>query len=81
MLLVMAAVFVQWIRSDAREAARADRDEDRARGPGSPTRPGGAAPDTELGRYNEYLAALSRRTNRDQDINGEGHNEKRSTRE
>jgi putative copper resistance protein D len=69
MLLVMAAVFVQWIRSDAREASRADRDSARAI-----RADGGADVDqtnTELGRYNEYLAALSRRESRNPNTNQE----------
>jgi cytochrome c oxidase assembly factor CtaG len=81
MLLVMAAVFVQWVRSDAREAARADRDSGRRGGSGAArTGPSTgqeagaeAAPDTELSRYNEYLAALSRHASR--------HNEERQPRE
>jgi putative copper resistance protein D len=63
MLFVMAAIFAQWIRSDAREASRADRDSAKA----STGTEGGADvdhPSTELGRYNEALAALSRRENR-----------------
>ncbi len=46
-VLVLAAVFVQWIRSDRREAERADRAAGRAGG------------DDELRRYNDYLAQLS----------------------
>lgn len=61
-LLVMAAVFVQWVRSDAREAARADRDGDRARPArgaraGQVTAPGTSAePGTAHNQYNDYLA-------------------------
>jgi hypothetical protein len=51
-------VFVQWIRSDAREAARFDRAADR-----SERRAAAGRPDEsdELTRYNAYLAGLARR--------------------
>lgn len=45
LLLVVAAMFVQWFRSDAREAARTDRAADRD-------------DDAELEQYNAYLARL-----------------------
>jgi cytochrome c oxidase assembly factor CtaG len=47
MLVVIAAIFVQWLRSDTREAQRHERREAR--------RPAG---DTELDAYNRYLARL-----------------------
>jgi cytochrome c oxidase assembly factor CtaG/putative copper export protein len=62
-LLVMAAVFVQWIRSDARDAARADRDQTRGTRSSTGSSAGSEA-DTELGRYNAYLAQLSQHSNR-----------------
>jgi cytochrome c oxidase assembly factor CtaG len=46
-LLVLLAVFVQWLRSDAREARRIDRREDRK-----------AAGESDLDAYNRYLARL-----------------------
>jgi cytochrome c oxidase assembly factor CtaG/putative copper export protein len=46
-IAVVAAIFVQWWRSDAREARRIDRHEDRS-GDG----------ESELERYNAYLAKL-----------------------
>jgi putative copper resistance protein D len=74
-LLVVAAIFVQWVRADRREAVRldrsadrvADRAADRAGRPsgGAPgARPGGpSAPDGEeadaLSAYNAFLARLS----------------------
>lgn len=71
-LLVLGAVFVQWARSDAREAARFDRAIDR-----SDRRAGeeNGSRDDELSRYNAYLAALAQqdaRHNRpDTDHDGE----------
>lgn len=47
LVIVMAALFVQWVRTDSREAKRHDRSE---------ARTGGA----ELAAYNEYLASLRR---------------------
>jgi putative copper resistance protein D len=47
MLVVIAAIFVQWLRSDTREAERYDRREARR-----------SAGDTELDAYNRYLARL-----------------------
>lgn len=46
LLLVTGALFVQWIRTDAREARRTDRASDRD-------------DDAELNRYNEYLKRLN----------------------
>jgi cytochrome c oxidase assembly factor CtaG len=63
-LLVLGAVFVQWARSDAREAARFDREADRA----SRRAVSGEAPvDDELSRYNAYLASLAERGGRPSD--------------
>jgi putative copper resistance protein D len=50
-LLALAATFVQWIRSDAHEAARIERNSERARKAGIPD---------EVDRYNEYLKSLNR---------------------
>jgi cytochrome c oxidase assembly factor CtaG/putative copper export protein len=47
-LIVLVAIFVQWIGSDAREARRLDRHEDQ-QAPG----------ETDLDAYNRYLAQLS----------------------
>lgn len=49
-VIVAVAVFVQWVRGDAREARRTDRAADRA---------AGAGVDDELARYNAYLARLN----------------------
>lgn len=46
LVLVMGALFVQWIKSDHRDAARFDRSES-------------ASSDRDLEEYNAYLAALS----------------------
>jgi len=46
-IAVVAAIFIQWWRSDAREARRMDRSEDRK-----------AEGDSDLERYNAYLARL-----------------------
>jgi putative membrane protein len=54
-LLVVAALFVQWSRADAREAVRVDRRLDRDERLG-------ADPDAELAAYNARLAALARRS-------------------
>jgi cytochrome c oxidase assembly factor CtaG len=60
-LLVLGAVFVQWTRTDARDAARFDRDADRA----SRRAASGNTPvDDELSRYNAYLASLAERDGR-----------------
>ncbi len=50
-LLALAATFVQWVRSDANEAARIERNSDRARMAGIPD---------EVDRYNKYLESLNR---------------------
>ncbi|OUZ11017.1 hypothetical protein BHE97_06185 [Aeromicrobium sp. PE09-221] len=47
LVLVLIAIFVQWVRSDAREASRHDRQADRDA-------------DAELERYNAYLESLDR---------------------
>lgn len=47
LVLVLTAIFVQWVRSDAREARRIDRKADRDH-------------DAELEKYNEYLQSLDR---------------------
>jgi putative copper resistance protein D len=65
-LLVLGAVFVQWARSDAREAARFDRAADRA---GQPAVAGAAPVADELSRYNAYLASLAERDRR-HDVTG-----------
>ena len=51
-LLALAATFVQWVRSDSKEADRIERNAQRARAAGVPD---------ELERYNEYLKSLERR--------------------
>jgi putative copper resistance protein D len=67
-LLVLAAVFVQWSRTDAREAARFDRAADRAAGrAGRGTDDGAPAADDELATYNARLAALAARHDKHQD--------------
>jgi putative copper resistance protein D len=57
MLLVLAVVFVQWIRSDEREARRIDRQLDRE---AHATASAGG----ELTAYNAYLAELAERDRR-----------------
>jgi putative copper resistance protein D len=57
MLLVLAAVFIQWIRSDEREARRIDRQLDREAHKAAPA-------SGELTAYNAYLAALAERDRR-----------------
>jgi putative copper resistance protein D len=57
MLLVMAAMFVQWVRADEREARRTDRAQERASASGHGT--------DELADYNAYLASLGRRDSSD----------------
>jgi putative copper resistance protein D len=54
-VVVLAALFVQWSRADAREATRVDRNIDRSRARG------GAGDDDALTAYNAHLAALARR--------------------
>lgn len=51
LVIVMAALFVQWVRSDAREAGRLDRTHRR----------GGAAQPDDLETYNAYLGRLHAR--------------------
>jgi putative copper resistance protein D len=60
-LLVVAAIFVQWVRADHRESRRLDRTADRAEARGVRRAAGEATPDEpdELTRYNAYLAALA----------------------
>lgn len=53
-LLALAATFIQWVRSDAHEAARIERSTERARAAGLPD---------ELERYNEYLKSLDNQDN------------------
>ena len=57
MLLVMAAMFWQWVRADEREARRTDRAQERASSTGQGT--------DELADYNAYLASLGRRDGAD----------------
>jgi cytochrome c oxidase assembly factor CtaG len=69
-VLVMAAIFTQWVRSDFRDARRADREAARADQRAAQQRaeqavrgdaPGADvdAPQDDLARYNAYLARLS----------------------
>lgn len=51
-LLALAATFIQWVRSDSNEAARIERNSERAKAAGKPD---------ELDQYNEYLRSLERR--------------------
>jgi putative copper resistance protein D len=51
-LLSLVATFIQWIRSDEREAARIDRASKRAKDRGEKD---------ELDHYNDYLARLAKR--------------------
>lgn len=51
-LLALAATFVQWVRSDSNEAARIERNSERAKASGIPD---------ELERYNDYLKSLEKR--------------------
>jgi putative copper resistance protein D len=55
-VLVMVAMFIQWVRADEREARRLDRRQDRATATGQGT--------DELGDYNAYLASLAERDKR-----------------
>lgn len=50
MVIVMAAMFVQWVRADEREARRTDRRQERAAATGEGT--------DDLADYNAYLASL-----------------------
>ena len=56
MIIVMAAMFVQWMRADERDAKRLDRKQDRAAATGQGT--------DELADYNAYLASLAERDKR-----------------
>jgi cytochrome c oxidase assembly factor CtaG/putative copper export protein len=60
-LLVVAAIFVQWVRADHRESRRLDRTADRAQERVLRGDAGEATADEpdELTRYNAYLAALA----------------------
>ncbi len=70
-VVVLAALFVQWVRADEREAVRLDRRQDRAERLSAARAAGPAAPVDEEGRpydeddalaaYNARLAALARR--------------------
>ncbi len=53
MLIVMIAMFFQWVGADEREARRSDRRQERAATTGQGT--------DELADYNDYLASLQRR--------------------
>ena len=53
MLIVMIAMFFQWVGADEREARRSDRRQERAAESGQGT--------DELADYNAYLASLQRR--------------------
>jgi putative copper resistance protein D len=55
-LLALAATFVQWVRSDSNEAARIERNSERARQAGVPD---------EVDKYNEYLKSLDEGNRRD----------------
>ncbi len=55
-LLALLAVFLQWVKHDKNEASRIDRAADRAAAMGE---------DDELAQYNQYLAQLNRRDNRE----------------
>ena len=52
MLIVMIAMFFQWVGADEREARRSDRRQERAAESGQGT--------DELADYNAYLASLQR---------------------
>ncbi|MGB9376350.1 MAG: cytochrome c oxidase assembly protein, partial [Mycobacteriales bacterium] len=62
-VLTLAAVFVSWVRSDAREANRFDRAADRAeeRAAHRPATDAAPAADDALGQYNAYLGQLAAR--------------------
>jgi putative copper resistance protein D len=74
MLLVLAAVFIQWMRSDEREARRIDRKLDREA-------QSAAATDGELTVYNAYLAALAERDRRAAPPAGPGGQPRRADRQ
>ncbi|MFN8147079.1 MAG: cytochrome c oxidase assembly protein [Candidatus Nanopelagicales bacterium] len=54
MIIVMGAMFVQWVRADERDARRSDSEQDAAAQTGQGT--------DELADYNAYLAELARRS-------------------
>jgi putative copper resistance protein D len=56
MLIVMGAMFVQWMRADERDARRLDRRQERAAATGQGT--------DELADYNAYLASLAAKDDR-----------------
>jgi len=67
MLMVVAAIGVQWMRSDEREAARFDRQGDRAEAAaaaGSAQDSAADGPEDELAAYNRRLALLAERDER-----------------
>jgi cytochrome c oxidase assembly factor CtaG len=68
-LLVAAAIFVQWARADHREAIRLDRTADRAeaRLARSESSTDAGAESDEFTRYNAYLSALAHRQSGDRD--------------
>ncbi len=76
-LLVLGAIFVQWTRTDANEAARFDRDADRARRRAASD---GAPVDDELSRYNAYLASLAARDRRPPDRSNDTQDDERTAR-
>lgn len=72
-MLVLGAVFVQWIRSDQREAERFDRVADRAqRRTSSGNAAGTPAGSDPLADYNAYLAALAAQDAQDDRRRDEG---------
>jgi putative copper resistance protein D len=76
-LLVLGAVFVQWTRSDARDAKRFDRDADRA----SQRALANDTPvDDELSRYNAYLASLAERDRNPRDRPSDTQHDERTAR-
>jgi cytochrome c oxidase assembly factor CtaG len=78
MLMVVVAIGVQWMRSDEREAARFDRQGDRAAAAaleegstGVPAGDGYAGPEDELAAYNRRLALLAQRDERQRQARGQ----------
>ena len=55
-ILALIATFIQWMRADKRETKRIDRNEARLAAMGEPD---------ELAQYNNYLAQLQRRTEKE----------------
>ena len=55
-ILALVATFIQWMRADKRETKRIDRNEARLAAMGEPD---------ELAQYNNYLAQLQRRTEKE----------------